>query len=160
MDSTPDQPVPPPEEPHDPRQGPAVPPVPPQGPAIPPTPPQQPGQWQQPWQPPPGYVPGAWTPPPTERKGLSFGAGLGIGIAIGAVAHLIGIFAMFASLDAVNSDAGLLMLLWPFVLIMLAAAVMMFFRVTRSYATGILIVAAALWLVIIGPCIALLGGFG
>ncbi|MGB3374876.1 MAG: hypothetical protein WBA87_07035, partial [Microbacterium sp.] len=106
-----------------------------------------------------GYAPGAWTPPAPARKGLSFGAGLGIGIAIGVVAHVLGVVAMFASLSVVNGDGGVLVLLWPFLLIAIAAIVMMFFRPTRSFATGILIIAAAMWLVIIGPCIAILGGF-
>ena|SRR5690606_2286581 len=127
--------------------------------------PGQPGQWQQPaqpgqWQPDPmGYAPGAWTPPAPARKGLSFGAGLGIGLAIGVVAHILGIVAMFASLNILNGNGGVLTLLWPFLLIAVAAIVMMFFRPTRSYATGILIISAAMWLVIIGPCIVLLGGF-
>jgi hypothetical protein len=106
-----------------------------------------------------GYAPGPWMPPAPARKGLSFGAGLGIGIAIGVVAHILGIIAMFASANVLNGSGGILALLWPFLLIAVAAIVMMFFRPTRSYATGILIIAAAMWLVIIGPCIVLLGGF-
>lgn len=106
-----------------------------------------------------GYVPGAWPPPAPARTGLSFGAGLGIGIAIGVVAHIIGIVLMFASIGVSSGDGGPLVLLWPFLLIALAAAVMMFFTATRSFATGILLIAAAMWLVIIGPCIAILGGF-
>jgi hypothetical protein len=93
------------------------------------------------------------------RKGLSFGAGLGIGLAIGVVAHVLGVLAMFAVLGTMNGDAGIIGLVWPFLLIAVAAIVMMFFRTTRSYATGIPIIAAAMWLVIIGPCIVLLGGF-
>jgi hypothetical protein len=71
---------------------------------------------------------------------------------------VIGIVAMFASVNVVNSGGGILVLLWPFLLIAVAAIVMMFFRATRPYATGVLIIAAAMWLVIIGPCIVLLGG--
>ncbi|MFC7788789.1 hypothetical protein ACU045_07370 [Microbacterium sp. MAHUQ-60] len=195
MDSTPDQPVTPPEEPGDDAADvaePVVPPesaTPPEGatppgiapvaadawPPPPPPPsghppieqapvnpyaavPLPPGQWQQgPGS--PGYGPGPWMPPAPTRKGLSFGAGLGIGIAIGIVAHVLGIVAMFAVLSTMNGDAGIIGLVWPFLLIAIAAVVMMFFRATRPYATGVLIIAAAMWLVIIGPCIMLLGGF-
>lgn len=146
MDSTPDQPVPPPE---DPRDGPA--PTNPYAGGHPVPAPGQPGRL--------GYAPGAWTPPVPARKGLSFGAGLGIGIAIGIVAHVLGVVAMFASAGAAGGAGGILVMLWPFLLIAVAAGVMMFFRATRSYATGTLIIAAAMWLVIIGPCIVLLGGF-
>lgn len=102
-----------------------------------------------------GHGSGGWTPPEPARRGLSFGAGLGIGTAIGVVAHGIGVAAMFAFLEALGGAGGLLGFLWPFLLIAAAAGVMMFFAPTRSFATGILIIAAAMWLVIIGPCIAL-----
>ncbi|SJN16691.1 hypothetical protein FM104_01040 [Microbacterium esteraromaticum] len=105
-----------------------------------------------------GYAPGPWqaTPPP-PRKGLSFGAGLGIGIAIGVVAHALGVGAMFLGMSIVGGGTPIVFL-WPFILIALAAAVMMFFAKTRSFATGILIIAASMWLLIIGPCILLLTG--
>lgn len=109
---------------------------------------------------PPRPAPGAWTPPEPARRGLSFGAGLGIGTAIGVVAHGIGVAAMFAFLEAFDGAGGLLGFLWPFLLIAVTAGVMMFFAPTRSFATGILIVAAGMWLVIIGPCIALVTSLG
>lgn len=216
MDSTPDQPVTPPEEPDDgsaasPEQvvppadatppgaasipgvsgAQGAPPPPPPGfppieqapanpyaadsPVPPPGQPGQPGPWQQPAQPgqwqqsapgqppqpgPMGYAPGAWTPPTPARKGLSFGARLGIGLGIGVVAHVLGVGLMFASLEPLNGFGGVFGLLWPFVLIALAAGVMMFFRATRPFATGILIIAAAMWLVVIGPCVLLITSLG
>lgn len=108
-----------------------------------------------------GYAPGSWQGPPVPpRKGLSFGAGLGIGIAIGVVAHIIGVVAMFATASAASGSGGPIVWLWPFILIAIAAIVMMFFPKTRSFATGILIIAASMWLLVIGPCIAILSGLG
>lgn len=142
MSSTPDAPEP---EPHE--QNPAT------QPPVPPTPLPQPGQPG-----PMGYAPGPWqAAPPPPRKGLSFGAGLGIGIAIGVVAHALGIGAMFLGISIAGGGTPLVFL-WPFILIALAAAVMMFFAKTRPFATGILIIAASMWLLIIGPCILILTG--
>lgn len=139
-----------PDEPRwEPPAGPPPPPGPPQGPPTgPPLPPGPPT-----WPPTPGP---AGEPP---RKGLSFGAGLGIGLAIGLVAHILGIVAMFAIANLTGGDGGPMMWLWPFILIALTAGVLMFFPKTRSFATGILIIAASLWLLVIGPCIVLLSSF-
>lgn len=138
---TPPQPVMPPEG--------AVPPPgsePPQGPPIPP-------QYAH-------YTPPMWTDqPPQPRRGLGFGAWLGIGIAIGLGAQIIALVLMFATVDLVQ-PLGLLGLLWPFILVAVIAGVLMFFPKTRGAATGILIMCAAAWLLVIGPCIALLGGLG
>ncbi|BDZ40493.1 hypothetical protein [Microbacterium suwonense] len=71
---------------------------------------------------------------------------------------MFGIVLMFSSLGALGGVGGMFGLLWPFLLIAVASIAMMFFAKTRSYATGILIIAAAMWLVIIGPCIVILGG--
>ncbi len=104
----------------------------------------------------PGYAPsnGQGVPMP-QRPGLSFGAKLAIGLGIGFAAHLLGVFAMLATMNAL-SDLGFLAAVWPFVLIALATIVMMFFPRTRPFATGMLILAATLWLVIIGPCVVIL----
>lgn len=109
----------------------------------------------------PGYAPAGWQPPVPPRRGLSFGAGLGFGLGIGVIAHGLAIVLMFASAGLVqNGPSGPLLFLWPFLLVAFVAVVMMFFTKTRSFATGILIIAATLWLLIIGPCIALLTGRG
>ena len=46
--------------------------------------------------------------------------------------------------------------LWPFILVTIGAALLMLSKRWRRFATGVLIVAAAPWIVVIGPCIALL----
>ena len=46
--------------------------------------------------------------------------------------------------------------LWPFILVTVGAALLMISKRWRRFATGVLIVSAAAWIVVIGPCIALL----
>jgi len=111
-------------------------------------------------------LPGAGQQPPgaaqpTAGTGLSFGARLAIGIGIGLAAHVVGVAAVFALapiLSEMSDVLGPMTVLWPFVLIAVVGIVLMFFVRPRPYATGILIAAAAMWLIIIGPCIALLTG--
>nr|BFF10112.1 hypothetical protein GCM10025699_14150 [Microbacterium flavescens] len=49
-------------------------------------------------------------------------------------------------------------LLWPFILVPVLAGLLMFSQRWRRFATGVLIVSAATWLIVIGPCLGLLGG--
>lgn len=142
----------------------------PQNPQVPPTMPAGPSPVGAP---PPGYgAPqpgyGAPQPPygaPPVRKSLSFGAWVWIGIAIGIGAHVIGAFLMLTTLSSIGSVQGpnsvvlsMLILLWPFIAIAVIAGLMMINPRSRGCATGILIVSAALWLIVIGPCIGLISG--
>ena len=43
----------------------------------------------------------------------------------------------------------------PFMVIAVGAIVMMFFPQTRKLATGMLIIVAAAWLIVLGPCLGL-----
>ena len=86
---------------------------------------------------------------------MSFGAGVGTGVGIGCGAYAIGGVVVFATLGIIGSVLGWL---WPFVIIAAVAIVMMFFPRTRAIATGILIVSAAAWLTVIGPCLLLVTG--
>jgi len=99
-----------------------------------------------------------FSPTPPARRGLSFGAWVGIGLAIGFGLQIIGVILLLVTLST-GLATTVWVVLWPFLLIILAAIVLMFFAKTRGAATGILIVSAGMFLVIIGPCIALLGGF-
>lgn len=98
---------------------------------------------------------------PGAEMPLGFGAGIGIGTGTGinVLAHGLGFFLMILTVnDITDGDPGLLAYLWPYLTIGVVGIVMMFFAKTRSIGTGILIVSAALWLIIIGPCVALLTG--
>src|SRR5690625_1883962 len=95
---------------------------------------------------------GPYQPPAAEP--LSFGAKLGIGIALGVVLAGIVLFCIFWALAASHWNLGLMIgLAVPAV-----AVVGMFFTVTRAYATGVLIAMAAAWLTVIGPCLILFRG--
>ena len=83
---------------------------------------------------------------------MGIGAGIGIGCGLQFLAGLIFLFTMFAA----GSMWGPLL---PAILITVAAIVGMFFARWRRFSTGVLIVSAATWLIFLGPCIALVGGF-
>jgi hypothetical protein len=53
---------------------------------------------------------------------------------------------------------GFLGSLWPFILVTVGSALLMLSKRWRRFATGALIVCAATWIVVIGPCIAILSG--
>ncbi|MFT4229294.1 MAG: hypothetical protein QM602_03285 [Microbacterium sp.] len=126
--------------------------------------PPNPGQPGPPY---PGYpgppYPGYPGPPylgyPPPRQGIGFGGWVGIGVAIGVGLQVLAVVLMLLSAGLGIDFVGVWGLLWPFALVAVAAIAMMFFRKTRGAATGILIVAAATFLIVIGPCIAMLSGF-
>lgn len=99
---------------------------------------------------PPGYG-----QPPGPRR-LSFGAGVGIGTGIGCGAYVLGGLLAIALIST-----GLVGFLAPFVIIAIVGVALMFSARTRPIGTGILIITAAAWILVLGPCVALLapGGF-
>ncbi|MEW2012647.1 MULTISPECIES: hypothetical protein [Microbacterium] len=122
-------------------------PTPPQGPPYPTPPyPGAPGISPEP----PGYAQAAGPRP------RSFGAGVGIGTGIGCGAYVLGGLLAIALIST-----GLVGFLIPFVIIAIVGAALMFSARTRPIGTGILIVTAAAWILVLGPCIALIapGGF-
>lgn len=104
--------------------------------------------------PPPGYhgPPPPATPP--ARRGLGVGAGVGIGFGMQALAVLL-----FIGTIIIGIASNIFAALWPFIVVTIAAAVLMFFPKWRRLATGVLIVSGATWLIVIGPCIAILSSF-
>ena len=97
----------------------------------------------------------------TPRKRPSLGAGVGIGFAALFVGVLLLLFGspVLGWLYDLGWDVGIWGFLWPFILIVIVGVVLMFSQKWRRFATGYLIVAAAFWLIVLGPCIALLSGF-
>lgn len=137
-----------------------VPPAPPPGAGFPPPVPPAP----YPAAMPPGMYPAAPPGPeqgPPPRKRPSLGAGVGIGFAALFVAVLLLIFGspVVGWLYELGWDIGIFGFLWPFILIVVVGVVLMFSQKWRRFATGYLIVTAAFWLIVLGPCIALLSGF-
>lgn len=84
---------------------------------------------------------------------------MGAGFGIGCAAYVLGIPIMLASLTA-TAAAGFFGILWPFILIVVVSALLMFSERTRRVGAGMLIASAAAWIIVIGPCIGLLGGLG
>ncbi|MBS1698104.1 MAG: hypothetical protein JST25_06840, partial [Actinobacteria bacterium] len=91
------------------------------------------------------------TPP---RAGLSFGAGIGIGTAIGCGSMIIALVLFFGL-----ANLGIAFSIGAVALPLIAGAVLMFWRRTRGIGLGVLIISAATWIVVIGPCLGLIGGF-
>lgn len=140
------EPTPPTDPPAGPHAGPPS-PTPPQGPPYPTPPyPGAPGISPEPA----GYA------QPAEPRRLSFGAGVGIGTGIGCGAYVLAGLLAIALISV-----GLIGFLAPFVIIAVVGVALMFSARTRPIGTGILIVTAAAWILVLGPCVALLapGGF-
>ena len=119
-------------------------PEPPYAAWAPPTPPGQGPPTQ-------GYAGyGAVPPPdaPPER-----GPGVGAGIGIGFVLQLAGVVLFLLTLFVIPYPV---LMLWPFILITVGFAALLFSKKWRRFATGVLIVAAAMWIVVIGPCYGIL----
>ncbi len=93
-------------------------------------------------------------PAPPKPQGPSIGVGITSGCALQVVA-----LAIFIGMLSMMMTTGLWGALWAFILIPVVAIGLMFVKSLRRFATGILIVSAATWLVVLGPCIALMGGF-
>lgn len=160
--STPDEPyvpsepadAPVPEPPAADSPPPEAPPVePPESRAVPPVPPSPYG--------PPGYA--QYAPPaapnafagapgavPQARDGRP---GVGPGVATGCGLQVLAVVLFFLTAGLITGIFGAL---WPFILVTVGAALLMISKRWRRFATGVLIVSAAAWIVVIGPCIALL----
>ena len=156
MSSTPDKPDEGPADPERSTPDPAPAPIPPAG-AVSPEgmiPPLQPAAT-------PPYDAAGPVPPPAPMqpapatRGPSLGGRIGIGVGLGCGAYVLGVVLLFATAGIIGNAYGWL---WPFLTIAAVAIVMMFFRRTRGIATGILIASAAAWIVVLGPCLAILNG--
>lgn len=99
-------------------------------------------------------APDAWQPPEAPPAAEVGRPGVGAGVATGCGLQVLGVIAFFLSLGVATFYGAL----WPFIVITVAAAALMFSRRWRRFATGVLIVSAATWIIVIGPCIALLSG--
>lgn len=140
------------------------PPVPPSGgtppAAVPPPPPVPQVPASSPYGPPAYGSPGTPGDPAAagERPGLSTGAGIGIGVGIGCGAHVVAFILLLATLMLGGMFGSTLIgIIWPFVVVAIVAIVMLFWKRTRGIAIGMLIVAAAAWIVVLGPCLGMMG---
>jgi hypothetical protein len=77
----------------------------------------------------------------------------------GLGAQVVGVVAMIMLLSVMFSVAygswGVFVLLLPFIVLLIGPALLMLSWHWRRFATGMLIVSAAVWLIIIGPCLGL-----
>jgi hypothetical protein len=173
---TPDEPVNPdqPETPGEDASSPPAEPVSPYGPdpgtdeptppLVPPAPPGPPGsdvsqapeESAVPQSPNPYGPPGpAFAAAPDGTAPQDTRPGLGTGIATGCGLQVLGVVVVFGTLAYVGSIWGIL---WPFIIITVLAGLLMISRRWRRFATGVLIVTAAMWIVVLGPCVAVMGG--
>ncbi len=91
-------------------------------------------------------------PPPAPKDGRP---GMGVGVATGCGLQVLAAILFFATLALAFNFFGAL---WPFIVITVGAALLMISRRWRRFATGVLIVSAATWIIVIGPCVGLMTG--
>ncbi|MGB4136230.1 MAG: hypothetical protein WA971_06690 [Microbacterium sp.] len=89
--------------------------------------------------------------PPLPQKGPGTWAGVGIGCGL----HVLGVLVMIVAMNLASGGATVLSWIWPFILILIASVLTMFSAQHRRLGAGMLIVSAAAWLVLIGPCVLL-----
>ena len=81
------------------------------------------------------------------------------GILTGLLLQLLGVVVMVGLLTVSMSNqtqmGGILILLSPFIVLLVGPALLMISWRWRRFATGVLIISAAVWLIIIGPCLGL-----
>jgi hypothetical protein len=106
--------------------------------------------------PPPGSY-DVWPPDEPSATPRSARPGVGAGVATGCGLQVLAVILFFATSALMFNFLGAL---WPFILVTVGSALLMLSPRWRRFATGALIVCAATWIIAIGPCIALLGGFG
>ncbi len=140
---------------------PAGPPVEPVEPPVEPiAPPPAPGPVASPYSPPPqageptAAPPTAFPPGPAPEPAKT-GPGVWAGVGTGCGLQILGVLIFLALIGTGTSLFGWL---WPFIAIPAAAAVLLIFKNLRRFATGILIVSAAMWIIVLGPCLALMTG--
>ncbi|REJ07818.1 hypothetical protein DY023_02300 [Microbacterium bovistercoris] len=95
-------------------------------------------------------------PRPPEKSGPGIGAGVGIGCG----AHVLGFLLFMATGSLLPYTWGAVKFVWPFVLVLILSVALLIVPRTRRIGAGMTIVAAAAWIIVIGPCIGLIGGFG
>jgi hypothetical protein len=114
-----------------------------------------------PSQPPPGppaAAPGAYDVWPADEasaapKGVR--PGLGAGLATGCGLQVLAVILFFVTAGIALGFFGAL---WPFILVTVGSALLMLSKRWRRFATGALIISAAAWITIIGPCVLILNG--
>ncbi|KJL46627.1 hypothetical protein RS84_03267 [Microbacterium hydrocarbonoxydans] len=113
--------------------------------------PGQPPQYGQPGQPPYGYA----YPPSPQRSGMGDGAKIGIGSGIGCVSYIVALVLFMGTMSALSQAGGAAYFVF-FGIPLLVGVGLLFARKTRGFGVGILIISAAAWLVVLGPCAGLL----
>lgn len=114
--------------------------------------PYPPAQYPAGQYPPGAYPPGAYGQAAYAAQPAAKPLGVGAGAGIGCGAHVLALFVAMGLL----SVGGVTGFFVPFVLIAVAAIVMMFFPKTRRFATGVLIIVAAVWIIVLGPCLGMM----
>lgn len=121
--------------------------------------------------PPPGYAsPQGHAPMPTppsaggtragrdgKRPAVWMGILAGIGLQIVDVVLMFMLLAVASSIT-VEGDWGIVIMLLPFIVVLVGSALLMISWYWRRFALGVLIVSAAVWIILIGPCLGLLMG--
>ncbi|MEU1973311.1 hypothetical protein ABZ477_16785 [Microbacterium sp. NPDC019599] len=137
--------------------------TPPPGGATPPPPYAGPPPQAYAGPPPPGYggptSPPDWgaAPPPgtpSMQSRFPVWAGLLVGVGAFVLSMIAAIAVLLAAYNTGSSTGPLIGFAVTMLLVPIAAVVMLFFKRARPGAAGILIIFAAGWILLVGPCIA------
>jgi hypothetical protein len=80
------------------------------------------------------------------------------GLLVGFALQLVGLFVTLALLTvtfSMSGSGGIFLLLLPFIVLLVGPALLMISWRWRRFAAGMLIISAAVWLIVIGPCLGL-----
>jgi hypothetical protein len=114
----------------------------------------------------PGTYPGSGLPasavpagaqPPTGPKRPPLWAGLLSGVGL-QIAGLVVMLMLLSVTFSLSGNGAVFIMLLPFIVLLVGPALLMISWRWRRFATGVLIISAATWLVIIGPCLGLAMG--
>jgi hypothetical protein len=83
------------------------------------------------------------------------GAKIGIGSGIGCVSYIVALVLFMGTMSALSQAGGAAYFVF-FGIPLLVGVGLLFARKTRGFGVGILIISAAAWLVVLGPCAGLL----
>jgi hypothetical protein len=84
-------------------------------------------------------------------------AGLLSGVGL-QIAGLVVMLMLLSVAYAVPGNGAVVIMLLPFIVLLVGPALLMISWKWRRFATGVLIISAAVWLIIIGPCLGLAMG--
>ncbi len=106
----------------------------------------------------PAYPPPAGTATADQRKRPAVWVGILSGLGMQVAALVLGLVLLAMAAQVASGGPVVLFLLLPFIVLLVGPALLMISWRWRRFAVGVLIVSAAVWITLIGPCLGLMAG--